>query len=218
MEENKIELGVIPEAHELTVADFSSEDFKSFYDTDLRPKIKRKNNLDYIPWAVSWAEIKKKDPLASFDIERFGTDQVPFQYIPKMGYFVWTSITVKGFKQQMHYPVIDYKNKPIIEGASVFDINTALMRCLAKNAAMFGVGLYIYEGIDDQPEAVSEVNKLVDECFSLIKTKAALSESASKKVEELCKAIDPDANGDPRLISDVEKLKLLKKQLMGVRK
>jgi len=215
--EDNIEFGVVPQGQVLSVPEFSSTDFKEMYDTDLRPKIKKKNNLDYIPWAVAWAEIKKKDPLATFEIERF-EDDAPFQFFPGMGYLVWTSITVKGFKQTMHYPVIDYKNKPIIEGATVFDINTALMRCLAKNAAMFGVALYIYEGIDDQPEVLAEAAKLVEECMSLIKTKSALSDAAKKKVEELCKTADPDANGDPRLISDTEKLKLLKKQLMGVRK
>ena len=33
----------------------------------------------------------------------------------------------------------------------MFDINTAIMRCLVKNIAMFGLGLYIYSG-EDLPE------------------------------------------------------------------
>lgn len=32
--------------------------------------------------------------------------------------------------------------------ATMFDINTAIMRCLVKNIAMFGLGLYIYAGED----------------------------------------------------------------------
>ena len=34
----------------------------------------------------------------------------------------------------------------------MFDVNKAIMRCLTKNLAMFGLGLYIYAG-EDLPEA-----------------------------------------------------------------
>ncbi len=37
----------------------------------------------------------------------------------------------------------------------MFDINKALMRCLVKNLAMFGLGLYIYSG-EDLPEIETE--------------------------------------------------------------
>lgn len=214
--EQEMEFGVVPTKDK--EPEFSKDDFKELYGLDLREKTKKKNGLDYIPWAVSWAQIKKKDPLAEFYVERFGENQAPFQYFPGMGYMVWTYITVKGHTQCMQYPVIDHKNKAILEGATVFDINTAIVRCLAKNAAMFGVGLYVYEGIDDMPEAIIETEKLVDECMELIKKKCELSDAAKEKVQTICKEVDPDANGDPRLISDVEKLKLLKKKLMGVRK
>lgn len=212
-----VELGVVPPVQE-TAANFSSKDFDDLYNTDLRAKTKKKNGLDYIPWAVSWATLKKKDPLAEFYVERFGENQAPFQFFPGMGYMVWTYITVNGHTQCMQYPVIDHKNKAIIENVTVFDINTAIVRCLAKNAALFGVGLYVYEGIDDMPEAVLETERLIDECMELVRKKCELSAAAKEKVSEICKAVDPDANGDPRLISDVEKLKLLKKKLMGVRK
>lgn len=35
-----------------------------------------------------------------------------------------------------------------VDQASMFDINTAIMRCLTKCLAMFGLGLYIYAGED----------------------------------------------------------------------
>lgn len=37
----------------------------------------------------------------------------------------------------------------------MFDINKTLMRCLVKNLAMFGLGLYIYAG-EDLPETDKE--------------------------------------------------------------
>jgi hypothetical protein len=40
-----------------------------------------------------------------------------------------------------------------VQAASTFDINKTNMRCLVKNLAMFGLGLYIYAG-EDLPEIV----------------------------------------------------------------
>lgn len=42
-----------------------------------------------------------------------------------------------------------------VKAATMFDINKAIMRCLVKNLAMFGLGLYIYAG-EDLPEAEAE--------------------------------------------------------------
>ena len=41
------------------------------------------------------------------------------------------------------------------EAASMFDVNKTIMRCLVKNLAMFGLGLYIYAG-EDLPEEAAE--------------------------------------------------------------
>jgi DNA-directed RNA polymerase subunit RPC12/RpoP len=42
-----------------------------------------------------------------------------------------------------------------VEAISMFDINKTVMRCLVKNLAMFGLGLYIYAG-EDLPEDIKE--------------------------------------------------------------
>ena len=41
----------------------------------------------------------------------------------------------------------EYEDKSV-EAATMFDINKTIMRCLTKNIAMFGLGLYIYAGED----------------------------------------------------------------------
>ena len=41
-----------------------------------------------------------------------------------------------------------------VEAATMYDINRAIMRCLVKNLAMFGLGLYIYAG-EDLPEGAA---------------------------------------------------------------
>lgn len=48
-----------------------------------------------------------------------------------------------------------------VDAATMFDVNKAIMRCLVKNLAMFGLGLYIYAGEDlpesEQPEPAQPV-------------------------------------------------------------
>lgn len=49
------------------------------------------------------------------------------------------------------------------EAATMFDINTAIMRCLVKNFAMFGLGLYIFAGEDVPEEDEEEKPRLEEE-------------------------------------------------------
>lgn len=60
-------------------------------------------------------------------------DEVTGKYFDKYG------------KEQPEYLV------KTVEAATMFDINSAIMRCLVKNLALFGMGLYIYAG-EDLPE------------------------------------------------------------------
>jgi hypothetical protein len=57
-----------------------------------------------------------------------------------------------------------------VEAATMFDVNKAIMRCLTKNLAMFGLGLYIYAG-EDLPEAAKEdaLKGMTDELKDLYK-------------------------------------------------
>lgn len=48
----------------------------------------------------------------------------------------------------------NYETKDV-EPATMFDINKTIMRCLVKNLAMFGLGLYIYKG-EDLPIEIGE--------------------------------------------------------------
>ena len=104
--------------------------------------------------------------------------KLPFLSDKDLGYMVSTTVTVGDLTIPMHLPVLDGANKAMkaeaytyktkykdkeCKAASMFDINTAIMRCLTKNLAMFGLGLYIYAGedipsIDDTPELMSKTN------------------------------------------------------------
>ena len=133
-----------------------------------------KNGLTYLSWTYAWSEIKKRFPNATYEIKKF-ENNLPYVYDENTGYMVFTEMTIEGLTHEMWLPVMDGNNKAMLnheytykvkdygegrEGqykektvakATMFDINKTIMRCLVKNIAMFGLGIYIYSG-EDYPE------------------------------------------------------------------
>lgn len=130
--------------------------------------------LTYLSWPFAWAEVKKRYPDAHYEIEKF--NGLPYVYDEKTGYMVYTTVTIEGITHEMWLPVMNGANKAMkaapykyivrdrykgeieksVAAATMFDINKTVMRCLVKNLAMFGLGLYIYAGEDlpitDEPQ------------------------------------------------------------------
>lgn len=155
--------------------------FEQLYSLDVSKKTEKKNNLTYLSWAWAWAEFIKVCPDAKYEVKKF--DDKPYIYDDKLGYMVFTSVTVGDDTKEMWLPVMDGANKAMkdhpykyqarqknwqtgkievvektVEPATMFDINKTLMRCLTKNIGMFGLGLYIYAG-EDLPEEIKEEAK-----------------------------------------------------------
>lgn len=205
--------------------------FKQLYDIDMRSKTKSKNNLSYISWAAAWAEVKKEFPDATYTIyEQLIkiTETTEGRIIEREigrpwfddGNTGWvkTGVTIGGIEHIEDLPILDFKNKSIpAENITSSDANKSIQRSLTKACARHGLGLYVYEG-EDLPEETKEVAKLQTEIMDIIKKKSALSDTAKEKVAKVCKDADENANGDPRLIEDLEILKALKKSLMAIRK
>lgn len=146
--------------------------FKNLNGLNVNDRVEQKSNgsvkLSYLSWAWAWGELVKVYPDAVYEIERF--DGKPYFYDENLGYMVFTKLTIEKITHEMWLPVMDGSNKAMkkdsykyttkygektVESASMFDINKTIMRCLVKNIAMFGLGLYIYAG-EDLPENVSE--------------------------------------------------------------
>ena len=123
-----------------------------------------KTKLTYLSWAWAWAEVKKRFTAASYEIVKF--NGLPYVFDEKTGYMVYTTVTIDGITHEMWLPVMDGNNRAMldhayevqikynkftVQAATMFDINKTIMRCLTKNLAMFGLGLYIYAG-EDIPE------------------------------------------------------------------
>ena len=136
--------------------------------------------LTYLSWPFAWAEVKRRYPDAHYEIAKF--NGLPYVCDPQTGYMVFTNVTIDGVTHEMWLPVMDGANNAMkaepytvktkyketqVRAATMMDINKAIMRCLVKNLAMFGMGLYIYAG-EDLP--VPEAEKAQDERTRLVET------------------------------------------------
>lgn len=121
--------------------------------------VEKKDNLTYLSWAWAWSQTKRECPDATYKI-------LETEYDEALGFMCHTNVTIEGETLEMWLPVMDGKNKSMkkqsyeyatkygtktVDAATTFDINKTLMRCLVKNLAMFGLGIYIYAG-EDVPE------------------------------------------------------------------
>ena len=109
----------------------------------------RKGNLTYLSWAWAWAEVLKIDPAARYTVHEW--NDMPVCYLKNGTAMVKVSVEIKGDIKTCLLPVMDNRNRSIVDPDS-FAVNTAIMRCLTKCIALFGLGLYIFGG-EDLPEA-----------------------------------------------------------------
>lgn len=141
---------------------------------DVNGHVEAKNNLKYLSWAWAWTEVKKRYPDATYKVYK-SEDGKPYME-DDMGIMCYTEVKINGETLEMWLPVMDGANKAMkrtaytykvwnkyknswedktVAAATMFDINKTIMRCLTKNLAMFGLGLYIYAG-EDLPDTTDE--------------------------------------------------------------
>lgn len=147
---------------------------------NVNDKVEMKNNLAYLSWAWAWGELMKYYPQSTYIIK-------PHEVESDGSVMVNVELTVKENNNQltrvMWLPVMDFKNKSIINPSSV-DINKAVMRCLTKAISMFGLGFYIYAG-EDLPEEEKKAQKQTQEISEEETTKKRTA--LIKSVEEVAK-------------------------------
>tara|TARA_R110002050_G_scaffold204183_1_gene339387 strand:- start:410 stop:979 length:570 start_codon:yes stop_codon:yes gene_type:complete len=171
------------------------EVIKTLRKLDVSSKTEKKQKLTYLSWTWAWDEVLINCPDATYQVIK-QDNGLPYVYDPLTGYMVNTTVYIEGLLHEMWLPVMDGANKAMkaepytyqtryngektCEAASMFDINKTIMRCLVKNLAMFGLGLYIYAG-EDLPEAINEIsNERFDKAIEAIKSGKAKKEDLSK--------------------------------------
>ena len=132
----------------------------------------KKGSLTYLSWAWSVDQLLSNDPMATWEYKE------PKQFGDTL--MVFCSVTAFGKTMTAQLPVLDYKNKAVLN-PDAMAVNTAMQRCLAKAIALHGIGLYIYAGEDlpqiepigqdDIENVIKEINKAdsVDELMGIYK-------------------------------------------------
>lgn len=139
--------------------------FEKLSSVNVNKHVEKKNGLTYLSWAYAWAETKKHCPDAKYEI-------LETTYDDALGFMCHTQVTIEGETLGMWLPVMDSKNQSMkkhkytyttrygekeVAQATTTDINKTIMRCLTKNLAMFGLGIYIYAGEDMPMEEEAKV-------------------------------------------------------------
>ena len=151
-----------------------AEKFNQLASLNLNDVAESKNGLTYVSWSDAWKAFKEVYPTATYKIVKNPQTNLPYFVDPLIGIMVFTEVSANGLTYEMWLPVMDGANKAMqlepytyqvwnktekkydsrkVEAATMFDVNKAIMRCLVKNLAMFGLALYIYQG-EDIPESI----------------------------------------------------------------
>lgn len=126
--------------------------FTELLGINVNAAVEKKSGFSYLSWPFAVAELRSRHPDAVWEVVR--SDGKPYT-ATAAGCFVEVAVTVNGITLSQIHPVIDHRNKTILE-PSAFDINTSIQRCLVKAIALHGLGLYIYAGEDLPPGAEPE--------------------------------------------------------------
>lgn len=151
-----------------------NKEFKKLSELDLNSKLEVKgfgnNAQKYLSWSFAWSEFVNVYPDATYEIVK-NPNGLPY-FADDTGAMVYTKVTANNLTHEMWLPVMNGANKSMknipyeytvkgykgspdtkktVEAYTMFDINKTVMRCLTKCLAMFGLGIYVYNG-EDMPE------------------------------------------------------------------
>ena len=174
--------------------------FEKLNGVNVNEHTEKKNGLTYLSWSWAWSEFKKAFPEAQYEVVKF--DGIPYVYDEKTGYMVYTRVTADNITYEMWLPVMDSGNNAMksepyeiktkyktitVAAATMTDINKTIMRCLVKNLAMFGLGLYIYSGEDLPEEEAKDIPKAApDSVPAPAKTQEVSKPSVRKELVDFC--------------------------------
>lgn len=153
--------------------------FETLRAINVNDHTEKKGNLTYLSWSWAWDQFKLAMPDAVYQIRDF--DGKPYLHDPLTGYMVFTEVTAQGETHKMWLPVMDHSNRAMKQPVMT-DINKSIMRCLTKNLAMFGLGLYIYAG-EDLPEGDEDKKNNPDPALKSQKQASAKDAKAEKPAE-----------------------------------
>jgi hypothetical protein len=166
---------------------------------NVRDKVERKGNQDYLSWAYAWSILKHEYPEAQRTVY-----ESPFT---GMNYFtdgntayVKVGVTIGELEHIDYLPIMDFRNKAISVGdVTSFDVNKTIQRSTVKAIAMHGLGIQLWTG-EDIPELTTSAPArpiMVD------KTALVIGDGNWEKVKNY--AVSNKELGDSAIIKNLEK-------------
>lgn len=141
---------------------------------DITDKLKEKNKMSYLPWSSAWAIVKEHFPDATYEIVKTGTGCL--YHTDGKTCWVETSLTISGETQNETLAVMDFKNASIpADTVQSTQFSKSIKRCLVKNAALFGLGLSLWNGeeLSDTAKATRAKKKAEEDAAAEERKKAA---------------------------------------------
>ena len=122
--------------------------FKKLVAINVKSKIEKKGNLDYLSWANAWAYLKLEHSDAQRNVYESPETGLNWFTDGVTGY-VKVGIIVNSIEHIDYLPIKDFRQKSItVDKITSMDVNTAIQRATAKAIAMHGLGLSLYAGED----------------------------------------------------------------------
>ena len=118
-------------------------------------------DLSYLSWSDAWMLLVEEYPYADYSF-------LKEEWLENGTVMVFCTVTIGHISRQMFLPVMDSKNHSIKNPTSR-QISDARQRCLVKCIALYGLGLYIYQG-EDLPDKSKDDAELeaVSNKYSLV--------------------------------------------------
>ena len=135
------------------------ENKQSVYETlasvDVKSKVVKKGNVDYLSWSNAWHMLKENYPNAQRNVYE---DQATGWNYFSDGKSAWVKVgvVVDGVEHIDYLPVMDFRNKSVnVDTVTSMDVNKTIQRSTTKAIAMHGLGLSLWKG-EDIPEMTVE--------------------------------------------------------------
>ena len=189
--------------------------FETLSAIDITEKLKEKNKMKYLPWSSCWQIVKSIYPNSTYNPVK--TDDGCIYHTDGKTCWVETSLTINGETQNETLAVMDFRNQSIkAENITSVDVNKSTKRCLVKNAALFGLGLSLWNGEELSDAAKQERKKKTEaekESEVTIKNLQAEIVSMAKKMVDsgidsttiYAKIEEIGGKKNPNSIKDIEK-------------
>lgn len=174
--------------------------FKTLSAIDITDKLKKKNNLSYLPWSSAWAIVKERYPDANYTVVK--TEDGCLYHTDGKTCWVEVALTIAGETQHETLAVMDHKNQAITaDVVTSVQFEKSVKRALVKCCALFGLGLSLWNGeeLSDAAKETRSKKKAEEDAAAKEKKKAeAVLAAENAKIIELCtklkdKGVDADA-------------------------